>query len=80
MALEPSILEVEEIYIHLWNVQILTNPCNVINQLSNFRIKCCEGVKCCRSPIFVEVLVLYSYLVISTELHKHARVKIEASH
>ena len=80
MALEPSILEVEEIYIHLQNVHIWTDQCNVIYQLSNFSIKCCEGVKYCIFPFFVEFLVLYFYLVISTELHKHARVKIEASH
>ena len=80
MALEPSIFEVEENHIHLRNVNIWTDPCNVINQLLNIRIKCCEGVEYCIFPIFVEFLVFYIYLVISTELHKHARIKIEASH
>ena len=35
MALEPSMLEVEEIYMHLLNVQIWTDPSTVINQLLN---------------------------------------------
>ena len=80
MALEPSILEVEEIYIHLQNVYIWTDQCNVIYQLSNFSIKCCEGESIVYFQFFLEFLFLYFYLVISTELHKHARVKIQASH
>ena len=64
MALEPSILEVEDIYIHLQNVHIWTDQCNVIYQLSNFSIKCCEGVKYCIFPIFCRIfgsLFLFSH-------------------
>ena len=35
MALEPSMSEVEVIYTHILNVQIWTDPSNVINQLMN---------------------------------------------
>ena len=55
MALEPSMFEVEEIYMHLKNVQIWNNPYNAINQLLNFRIKCCEGVNNCYFPIFCKI-------------------------
>jgi len=60
MALEPSILEVEEIYIHLRIVHIWTDPCNVIDQLSNFRIKCCEGVTYCIFPIYCRIFGFFS--------------------
>ena len=35
MALEPSMFKVEEIYTQVLNVEIWTDPCNVINQLLN---------------------------------------------
>ena len=35
MGLEPSMFEVEDIYTHLLNINIWTDPSNVINQLLN---------------------------------------------
>ena len=72
---------VELILKHLQNLQIGTDPWKVINQLLDFRVKCCEGAKFHYFPIFFKkFFLIFSYLVISMELHKHAKVKIKASH